>query len=287
VNRLFHFPWSGTAPILVLFAVSLFPSSAFAAGGESKAEIRIDTPGAFTDSAQISFSAPFKSIPVVVVSGQWMSQAWLASSKGASASSFTLAFYNPNSKAPISGTPTGTWIQYIALVPDPDSRDLTAGKVEAADGEAIAFGKNLSGVPAVICSAVDPEGKPLFANPSAVSSGSFVIHLYDLNGDAAKGSLSYIAMAPASPLAVEGWTLYAGVETRSPGESELVFGTTLKDNPAVVLCSPFLEGTPAVRSTHSFFSTESCGGSLMELKGGRYKDLSSGTAKSYWIAVVK
>jgi hypothetical protein len=287
VNRYFRFPGLGAVLALSLFAISPFPSRAYAAGGDSKAEIRCDAPGALTNSAVVAFPSPFSSVPVVVVSGQWMSQAWLAASRGASPSNFTLAFYNPNSKAPIVGTPTGTWIQYIALVPDPDSTDLTAAKVSASDGATIAFGKSLSDIPAVICSAVDLEGKPLFANPSDISSGSFVIHLYDMNGDAAKGSLSYIALTSASPLVVEGATLYAGAETRAPGESDLSFGITLKDNPAVVLCSPFLAGTPTVRTTHSFFSTTLCGGSLMELRGGRYGDLSSGTAKAYWIAVVK
>ena len=108
-----------------------------------------------------------------------------------------------------------------------------------------------------------------------------------MNGRSAQGSLSYIAMVAASPLVIEGGTLYAGAETRSPGESELAFGTVLRDNPTVDLCSPFFAGTPAVRTTHPFFSTQICRGRLMELRGGRYGDLSSGTTKVYWMAVVK
>jgi hypothetical protein len=283
----------GKWTIAALFAISslLLALPALAGEGVEKGEIRVGAKPAVVDSAVITFSQPMTAIPVVIAGGQWQSDAWVAAVKSATANSFTLAFANPHADMVGSGgnavkVGNGTYLEYIAVVPDPKSTVLAASKVTANDGDTISFGKKMNGIPAVICCAVDAEGRPLFANPSDIGTNSFVIHLADIKGASSGGTLSYIAMVPTkSPLVIEKKTLYAGTATSGPGESGIVFGLTMKDTPSVVLASPYIPGSSSSATTHTLNSTN-CGGGTGQLKDGKYAATLE-TTILHWIGVVE
>ena len=274
--------------IVAAVAINLF-ISATAAWGQ---EIRFET-GSFPDRALVSFATPFAKAPVVIVSGQWQGSPRLSAAVEVTKSSFVFRFFNPinpgNDGYPGALPMTdsgGTWMQYLALVPEAKSAAVAAASASAADGARIAFGRALSGIPAVVCSAAGADGAPLYASATKVDQKGFTLQLTGLDGTSAKGTVQYIAVVPAAgPIGFAGASLAAGRASVSGG-GELKYGFTPSDSPAVILCSAYVPGAPTF-ATVSLRDSSIFDYAVRQFGAADQTDRPAGEVSLDWIAAIK
>ncbi|HEX3043397.1 MAG TPA: hypothetical protein VHY08_01475 [Bacillota bacterium] len=264
---------------IVFILVIIFVLSGLGNGASPTSNIGFGN-ATMPNNTVVSFGkTALSAVPVVIVSGQWNSVPWLTAAEKISKKSFIFKFYNPNSHQPIENA-NMTWMQYIAVVPDPKSPVLRAGSCSCKDGDYIKFSSKLSDTPIVVCSAENGSGVPLYANPANIDSGQFQISLKDMEGKPADGKLQYIAVLPSSSAVnYQNVKITAGSVDIIGGEN-IKYGFDFSDTPEAIVCSAYCEGMPNIAvaslSNASFFI-----GNIANFGGANPTD----SSKFYWFGV--